>query len=101
MMELTAYQDKLDAICEAVGVKRLDLFGSAARNDFGEASDVDVVVEFFEEDTFGSLFDRYFKLKEDLELLFERDVDVVMEEAIKNPIFREGVNRARVLIYAA
>jgi len=48
-----------------------------------------------------NLFDRYFELKENLEKIFGRSVDIVMEEAIKNPIFRKSINQDRVLLYAA
>jgi uncharacterized protein len=46
-------------------------------------------------------FDRYFELKEDLEELLRRPVDLVMEGAGKNPYFAEGVAQSRVLLYAA
>src|SRR5215211_8670805 len=59
------------ALCERYGVKRLDLFGSAAGDGFDpEASDLDFVVSFERRDPPG-LFDRYFGLKEDLEVLLE------------------------------
>ena len=58
------------ALCERYGVKRLDLFGSAAGDGFDpEASDLDFVVSFERRDP-PELFDRYFGLKEDLESLF-------------------------------
>ena len=54
-------------LCERYGVKRLDLFGSAAGDGFDpEASDLDFVVSFERRDP-PELFDRYFGLKEDLE----------------------------------
>jgi predicted nucleotidyltransferase len=63
----------------------LDLIGSAARGDFGEKSDVDVLVTFEGDE---KLFDRYFELKQCLERLFNRKVDVIEERAIKNPILK-------------
>ena len=60
------------ALCEKYGVKRLDLFGSAAGDGFDpEASDLDFVVSFERRDP-PELFDRYFGLQEDLEALFGR-----------------------------
>jgi uncharacterized protein len=60
------------ALCEKYGVKRLDLFGSAAGDGFDpEASDLDFVVSFEKRDP-PELFDRYFGLVEDLEALFGR-----------------------------
>jgi uncharacterized protein len=66
--------------------------------DFRENSDIDVLVVF---DGDSNLFDRYFELKENLEKIFGRSVDIVMEEAIKNPIFRKSINQDRILLYAA
>jgi predicted nucleotidyltransferase len=81
-------------------VKRLDLFGSAASDGFDpEASDLDFVVSFERRD-FPELFDRYFGLEEDLEALFGRGVDLVMEGALeKSPRFAKGVEDSRVLLY--
>jgi len=62
-------------------------------------SDIDVLVQF-ERDTDG-LFERYFELKEKLEEILGRPVDVVVEDAIKNPYFRLEVERSRRNIYAS
>src|SRR5919112_5832472 len=89
-------------LCERYGVKRLDLFGSAAGGGFDhEASDLDFVVSFERRDP-PELFDRYFGLKEDLEALFGRGVDLVMEGALeKNRRFAKSVEDSRVLLFAA
>ena len=88
------------ALCEKYGVKRLDLFGSAAGEDFDpEASDLDFVVSFERRDP-PDLFDRYFGLQEDLEALFGRRVDLVMEGALeKSPRLAKNVEDSRVLLY--
>src|SRR5215213_10529546 len=82
--------------------KRLDLFGSAAGDGFDpEASDLDFVVSFERRDP-PELFDRYFGLKEDLEGLFGRGVDLVTEDALlKDPDFAESISGERVSLYAA
>ena len=94
--------EEVAEICRRHGVERLDLFGSAAREGFdAEGSDLDFVVSFERRDP-PALFDRYFGLKEDLEALFGRGVDLVMEGAIgKNPYFAESVAETRVPLYAA
>ena len=90
------------ALCEKYGVKRLDLFGSAAGEGFDpEASDLDFVVSFEEQDP-PNLFHRYFGLTEDLQDLFRRDVDLVMEGALeKSPRFARNVEKSRVLLYGS
>jgi hypothetical protein len=47
------------------------------------------------------LFSRYFGLKESLEALYGRDVDLVTVGALRNPFFIESVNKTRQLVYAA
>ena len=48
-----------------------------------------------------NLFDRYFSLKENLEEIFKRKVDVIEERAVKNPFFRKTLNRDRIKVYGA
>ena len=60
------------------GVRRLGLFGSYARGEATKASDLDFVVEFETKS-----FDAYMNLKEFLEGLFGRRVDLVLADAIK------------------
>ena len=67
--------------CEAIrayGVRRLGLFGSYARDEATEVSDLDFVVEFETKS-----FDSYMNLKEFLEGLFGCRVDLVLTDAIK------------------
>ena len=60
------------------GVKRLGLFGSCARGECSEASDLDFVVEFDKKS-----FDLYMDLKAFLEELFGCQVDLVLADTIK------------------
>jgi predicted nucleotidyltransferase len=96
MIELSELQKNIEKICKELSLRRLDLIGSAARGDFGEKSDVDVLVTFEGDER---LFDRYFELKQCLERLFNRKVDVIEERAIKNPYFKKSIERDRVKIY--
>jgi hypothetical protein len=88
-------------LCAAHGVLRLELFGSAAREDFDPAgSDFDFLVEFGESSP-AAHADAYFGLLEALERLFSRSVDLVERRAIRNPFFLGTVERTRVTVYAA
>lgn len=72
---------ELEAICRRHGVERLDLFGSATGEGFDpRSSDLDFLVSFVPR-TPARLFDRYFGLEKDLEGLFGRKADLVMEGA--------------------
>lgn len=72
---------------EKFGVKRIGVFGSAARGEAGPESDVDVLVEFDD-----PAFDRYMELKFYLEGLFGRPCDLVLDESLKESL-RESVRR--------
>jgi uncharacterized protein len=89
-------RQRVQDICRELSLQRLDLIGSAARADLHEQSDIDVLVRFGGDER---LFDRYFELKERLEKLFGRPVDVIEERAIKNPYFRRSIDRDRINLY--
>ncbi len=99
MLELENLRPAITALCQELHVERLDFFGSATGETFGPASDVDVLVEFDPDQ--GDLFNRYFALKERLEALFDRPVDVVTARALRNPYFSAAVEQSRVHVYAA
>jgi len=93
---------ELAGLCARYGVRRLEVFGSAATGEGfdPQASDLDFLVEFQRTDAM-NVADQYFGLWEDLMALFGRDVDLVMGRAMRNPHFIEAVNRTRSLVYAA
>lgn len=99
--EVTRRKAEIAQLCHRYGVRRLELFGSAAAGTgrTGE-SDLDFLVEF---DTLpaGAYADAFFGLLESLEQLFGRPVDLVVSSAIKNPYFRQAIEPTRVLLYAA
>jgi len=93
-------EDAVSELCRTFRVRRLSVFGSAATPAFDAAtSDVDFIVEF--DDDVGSAFDAYFGLKEALERLVGRPVDLVMPKALENPFFAQSVERSRRDLYAA
>ena len=98
---LSNYSDEISRLCTRYGVKRLELFGSGSRDDFDpKKSDFDLLVEFADSKPAGA-FDRYFGLKEEVERLFQRPVDLVETQAISNPYFQQAVQQDKVLVYAA
>ncbi len=93
-------REEIAALCRRRGLKRLELFGSAARDDFDETrSDLDFVVQFGDADAKSPLH-TYFDLKDELETMFGRSVDLVSEGAVINPYVLASINRDRQLIYA-
>ena len=92
-------RDAIHALCQQYGVRRLDLFGSAATGAFDAAtSDLDFVATFADTRSPGYA-DRYLGFAEALEMLFGRPVDVITERAIRNPYFRQAVEASRQPIY--
>jgi hypothetical protein len=88
-------------LCRLHRVRRLDLFGSAAGENFDPLrSDLDFLVEI-EDLAPASYSKEYFGLLEDLEDLFGRRIDLVVESAVTNPYFRESFQRSRVRLHAA
>lgn len=95
-------RDEIAALCRRFHVRRLEVFGSAARGaDFDPArSDVDFLVAFTDHPDALS-FRTYFGLKWALEELLGRPVDLVVEKAVENPYMKAGMNRSREPVFAA
>jgi predicted nucleotidyltransferase len=98
MMPAQYNNEKLVELCKRHHVKELYLFGSILTNKFMETSDVDLLVQFGNMDI-DHYFDNYMDFKDELEDLFNRPVDLVENQAIKNPVFRKVVDREKQLVY--
>lgn len=95
------HRARIAELCRRFHVRRLDLVGSATRGDFDRArSDLDLLVEFGPAGGLRAL-DTYFGLKEALETLFGRPVDLIMPAAVANPYVRANMERDRTTLYAA
>jgi predicted nucleotidyltransferase len=98
---LTAKRAEIAEVCRAHHVRRLAVFGSAAREDFDpERSDVDLRVEF-NEVSVERYAENYFSLREAFAALFGRKVDLISAKTIRNPYFRSEVAATQVELYAA
>jgi len=94
-------QPQLEDLCRQYHAQRLEVFGSAARDDFDVAkSDIDFLVEFNDEGV-KNYADCYFGLLEALESLFDRRVELVVISSVKNPYFLQNIEQNRKLLYAA
>jgi hypothetical protein len=92
-------QEEIDAFCRKWRIQELSLFGSVLREDFAPRSDVDVLVTFSPQARW-SLFD-FVDMQEELEALFQRDVDLVSLGGLRNPFRRHEILRTRQIVYAA
>lgn len=87
-------------LCRRHRVKTLSVFGSILTDRFNDQSDVDLLVTFgdFDHDTFDYVTN-YFDLRDGLESLFNRKVDLIEYGDNLNPIFRNSVDKKKRLIY--
>ena len=93
--------DEIAELCRRHQVQRLDLFGSAATDDFDpDSSDLDFLVTFLPEAN-ATYVGVYHRLYTDLGELFDRPVDLVIETDFRNPYFRQAVEQSRTSIYVA
>ena len=90
--------DRLKTICSTYNVDKMYLFGSALNSNFNDKSDIDFLVKFksFE---LSQYFDNYINLKQNLKNLFGREVDLLEEQTLKNPILINSINKSKELIY--
>jgi len=73
------------------GIKKMALFGSAAKNQLKEDSDIDILIEFHSN---YETFDNYMDLKLILQDLFNKKVDLVIQSCLKERIREEILSEA-------
>ncbi len=86
-------------LCRRCGVRRLDLFGSAATRRFDPArSDLDFLVEF-EDMPAQSYAKACFGLRDGLERLFQRQIDLLTQSALANPYLRRQIEAEKLSLF--
>ena len=91
--------EKIAAFCQRWRIQKLSFFGSVVRDDFGPNSDIDVLVSFDPRARW-SLTDLV-EMQEELTALFGRPVDLVEQEALRNPFRRQSILNTKKVVYAA
>lgn len=100
MMDLISrHIEQIRSICSEHNVEQLFIFGSVAADNIKEQSDVDILVQFSPQLNPVKYFDNYMDFKEKLESVLDRKVDIVENQAVRNPVFRKILDRDKVLIY--
>lgn len=77
-------------------VKEAYLFGSAAKNELTQDSDIDFLINFYNQTDFERYGNNYFNLMYALEDLLKRKVDLLAEETLSNPFLIESINRSKI-----
>ncbi|MGY6562031.1 MAG: nucleotidyltransferase family protein [Luteibaculaceae bacterium] len=90
--------EDLKLLCSSHNVDKMYLFGSALHGNLSINSDIDFLVKFKAIDL-TKYFDNYISFKEKLEKLFERRVDLIEEQTLKNPILINSINKSKELVY--
>jgi uncharacterized protein len=89
----------LTDLCRRFKVRRMDLFGSAARGTFDpKVSDLDFLVSL-DDSSPADYTENYFGLANELERLFQRRVDLVTDRSVRNPYFRQVIEATRQPVY--
>lgn len=99
MIDLVAdKRDEIADLCRRFGIRKLEVFGSAATGEFDPAtSDFDFIVDLGGYEP--GVAHRFFDFADALEALLGHKVDLITESQIQNPYFRRSVNDARELVY--
>lgn len=98
MNRLEEFTPEINRLCKIYNVRKLYAFGSILTDNYNPESDIDLIVDFAHiplED----YADNYFDFKFSLQDMFNRSVDLLEEQAIRNPYFRDAVNQQRQLVY--
>jgi predicted nucleotidyltransferase len=90
--------EEIHELCKNYHVAEMYVFGSVLRDSFNPESDIDFLVKFSDVDSL-EYFDNYMDLKEELEKLFSRSVDLVEVQTVKNPILKQSIERDKIILY--
>jgi predicted nucleotidyltransferase len=96
---ITLPQKKIAAFCHKWKISEMSLFGSVLSEDFRPDSDIDVLVSFKDDAGWG-LFDLV-DMRDELEGIFLRKVDLVEKEALRNPFRQQRILSGKKVIYAS
>jgi hypothetical protein len=85
-------------ICQRSGIRRLELYGSAARDEFQPAaSDLDFIAAFDESAQRGG-FQPYLNVLREREALFGHKVDLLEADALTNPFLWDAIEQDRIVL---
>jgi predicted nucleotidyltransferase len=96
--DVVARQPQIVEACARLAVRRLDLFGSAARGHVPR--DLDFLVDLGDRPP-ADYAQAYFALYDRLAELFSCPVDLITPAGLQNPYFRQRVDKEKILLYAA
>jgi uncharacterized protein len=96
---LESYRKDVIEACSTFNVVELYAFGSVLTDSFNASSDLDFIVSIDSKDPI-EYAENYFALKFELERIFNREIDLLEQKAIRNKSFEAMVNQKKTLVYA-
>ena len=90
--------EDIKRLCVLYNVDKMYLFGSVLNSTFNEKSDIDLLVKFKSMEL-SNYLDNYIGFKDKLEDLFGREVDLLEEQTLRNPVLIKSINKSKSLIY--
>ena len=96
--EIDKYRNKISSVCSLYNVNKLYIFGSAITDEYNYKSDVDLLVDF-KNININNYADNYYDFKIELQKIFNRKIDLLEIQAIKNPYFKSEIEQTKRLIY--
>lgn len=95
---IRASSGQITEFCQRWNIIEFALFGSVLRDDFRPDSDIDVLVTFAPDQRL--TWDDWLSMQKEIEVLFNRKVDLVSKEYLKNPYRRHEILNTRQVLYA-
>lgn len=92
------YQNQIAELCRKYHVRKLFAFGSVLTDRFNDESDIDLIADF-DMESISDIFITYFDFKYSLEYIFNRKVDLMGEQLVRNLYLRNNINNSKQLIY--
>ena len=98
MIELNEIAESASDLCKRFGIRRLGLFGSIARGEGNDVSDIDFYAEF-DTPTPDTMPDRYFGFIEAANARFRQPIQVLTPGMVRNPFLKRSIERDMVILY--
>jgi predicted nucleotidyltransferase len=96
---LSRYEHKIARLFRQCRIERAYIFGSAAKGALKENSDLDFLIKFEEGIEPLERGELWWNLHDSLRDLFNREIDLITENSLKNPYFIQEIEETKSLIY--
>ena len=99
MKYISLYNNQLQLLCTKYKVKQMYAFGSVLTEKFSSNSDIDLKISMLDNLSALEYGENVLALWNELELLFNRPVDLLTEETIQNPFLKKEIEQTQILVY--